>query len=83
MAEKKIESKPLLLSESTTPATNRPSPSIKGYVAYVVNISITTFVLLVTFIINGFAASGSSKFGFENSTGNVSDKYQSKILQIC
>ena len=74
----KPEVKPLIIH--TPESHNRPpSPSRKAYVAYVVNITITTVALLATFIVNGFAANGGSKFGFENSTGDFSDKYYTQV----
>ena len=46
------------------------------YAGEVALLSLTTLMQVATFIVSGFAASNDhSKFGFENSTGEVSDKY--------
>ena len=50
------------------------------YAGEVALLSLTTLMQVATFIVSGFAASNDpNKFGFENSTGEVSDKYFTQV----
>ncbi|XP_003389432.1 PREDICTED: uncharacterized protein LOC100641394 [Amphimedon queenslandica] len=69
-----MSEKPLVKSSSS------PVNSLAMKVLEIVGLSITTAILISTFIINGFAAaSDPEKFGFKNQTGDVADTYFTQI----
>ena len=46
----------------------------------IITLSLTTIILLATFVVNGLAASNdASMFGFQNGTRNISDEYYTEI----
>ena len=49
------------------------------YVTYIATIFVATIALLATLVVNGLAAVGDRKFGFANSTVNVSNHYYTQV----
>ena len=57
-----------------------PAKIKKISVFEIISLSLTTVILLATFVVNGLAGSNdATKFGFKNGTGNISDEFYTEI----
>ena len=57
-----------------------PQPSKLQLICDAVWLAVTTAVLLVVFITSGLSSRDSTRFGFKNNTGDVSDMF---FTQVC
>ena len=68
------------VSRSLIKENELPAKTKKISVLEIISLSLTSVILLATFVVNGLAASNdASKFGFKNGTINVSDEFYTEI----
>ena len=67
-------------SRSLIKENELPAKIKKISVFEIISLSLTTVILLATFVVNGLAASNdATKFGFKNGTGRISDEFYTEI----